>query len=142
MRGTRAALVIRQTAEEAFVPTLYVEDSAGRGTNAVGVALRKAVSRLCSTWPGIEVEEVRNPKLEIRKKSETRNSNQPRAVWKILVPEKYHVGHEAHFAQVTEKYLQYLADGKLADWEVPNMLAKYYTTTEAFRLGHTRQTAP
>ena len=33
--------------------------------------------------------------------------------WKINIPEKYHVGHEAHFAQVTEKYLRYLIDGKL-----------------------------
>jgi hypothetical protein len=27
--------------------------------------------------------------------------------------------------------LQYLEAGKLPAWEVPNMLAKYYTTTQA-----------
>ena len=53
--------------------------------------------------------------------------------WKIVVPEKYHIGHEAHFKQVTEKYLRYLKDGKLPKWEVPNMIAKYYTTTEALK---------
>ena len=47
---------------------------------------------------------------------------------------KYKVGHEAHFGQVTEKYLQYLVDGKLPDWEVPNMIAKYFTTTQALKL--------
>jgi hypothetical protein len=48
------------------------------------------------------------------------------------------VGHEAHFAQVTENYLKYLAAGQLPEWEVPNMVAKYYTTTEAYRLSHRR----
>ena len=56
--------------------------------------------------------------------------------WEIVVPEKYSVGHEAHFAQVTDKYLAYRAKGSLPDWEVPNMLAKYYTSTEGYRLAH------
>ena len=25
-------------------------------------------------------------------------------------------------------------DGKLPDWEVPNMIAKYYTTTQALKM--------
>jgi hypothetical protein len=35
---------------------------------------------------------------------------------------------------VTERFLRFLAEGKMPAWEVPNMLAKYYTTTEAYRL--------
>ena len=53
------------------------------------------------------------------------------------IPAKYRVGHEAHFGQVTEHFLDYLKEGKLPDWEVPNMLAKYYTTTSA--LGYRRK---
>jgi hypothetical protein len=52
-------------------------------------------------------------------------------VWQVEIPAKYRVGHEAHFGQVTEHFLDYLKEGKLPDWEVPNMLAKYYTTTSA-----------
>jgi hypothetical protein len=33
-----------------------------------------------------------------------------------------------------ERYLQYLKDGKLPDWEVPCMIAKYYTTTKALEI--------
>jgi len=55
-------------------------------------------------------------------------------VWEVTIPEKFRVGHEAHFAQVTENFLQYLEQGKLPDWETPNMFAKYFTTTEAYRL--------
>ena len=34
-------------------------------------------------------------------------------------------------AEQTEKYLGYLSAGKMPEWEVPNMIAKYYTTTLA-----------
>jgi hypothetical protein len=54
--------------------------------------------------------------------------------WKVVIPAKYSVGHEAHFTQVTEKYLEYLKQGKLPEWEVPNMITKYYTTTSALKL--------
>ncbi len=49
----------------------------------------------------------------------------------MLVPDAYHVGHEAHFAQVAEQFLAYVERGALPDWEVPNMIAKYETTTRA-----------
>jgi len=35
---------------------------------------------------------------------------------------------------VTAKYLKYLADGKLPEWEEPNMLTKCHTIIEAYRL--------
>src|SRR5680860_320587 len=58
---------------------------------------------------------------------------QDNKLWTVEIPDKYKVGHEAHFGQVTEKYLQYLIDGKLPKWEVPNMIVKYYTTTEGLK---------
>ena len=41
---------------------------------------------------------------------------------------------EAHFAQVTENYLRYLRAGRLPDWEVPNMITKYATIMQAYKL--------
>ena len=55
-------------------------------------------------------------------------------VWKILVPDLLKIGHEAHFGQVTNNFLKYFKKGKLPDWEIPNMKAKYYTTIEAYKL--------
>jgi hypothetical protein len=40
---------------------------------------------------------------------------------------------------VAEKYLRFLAEGKMPSWEVPNMTAKYFVTTEAFRLSHAKK---
>jgi len=121
MRGTRATLSIKQGKEQQYRPRLYVEQAAGARTEVRApdfeAVLRKAVERLSSKWPGLELKACGDS-------------------WEVFVPEKYQVGHEAHFAQVTQKYLQYLAERKMPDWEVPNMLAKYYTTTEAYRLHH------
>lgn len=113
LRGSRADLVIRQGPEQKFVPTLYVNPKAGAGE--FGEKLRQAVNGLARRWPGVEVKSAG-------------------ANWEIVIPERYVVGHEAHFAEVTNNYLRYLADGKMPEWEVPNMIAKYYVTTEAQRL--------
>ena len=54
--------------------------------------------------------------------------------FEVFVPERYHVGHEAHFGQVADDFLRYVAARALPSWEVPNMLAKYYTTTQALSM--------
>jgi hypothetical protein len=54
--------------------------------------------------------------------------------WVVTVPERYNVGHEAHFAQVTEHFLKYLRAGSLPAWEAPNMLTKYATIMQAYEL--------
>lgn len=111
MKGSLADLIIRQGQEQKFKPTLYIEKKAGLTTEQV----EKAFVAVEKKFPGIS--------LKANDKG-----------WEILVPEKYHEGHEAHFGRVTEKYLSFLKEGKLPNWEVPNMLAKYYTTTTALKM--------
>ncbi len=114
MRGTKANIIIRQGAEQNYKPELYVEAQADAG-GEYGDVLQKAVTDLAKKYPGIGLESSGT-------------------VWHITIPDSYRVGHEAHFAQVMEKYLQYLVDGKLPDWETPNMIAKYFTTTSALQM--------
>jgi predicted dehydrogenase len=120
VRGTRANLVIKQGAEQNYKPALYVENAAGMPAAKFEETLRAAVAKLSATRPGLELKPAG-------------------AYWEITIPDKYRVGHEQHFAQVTEKFLRFLANGALPGWEVPNMLAKYYTTTEAYRLSQRQQ---
>ncbi len=48
----------------------------------------------------------------------------------VTIPDRYRVGHEAHFAEVTHLFLAYLKEpGSLPAWEKANMLAKYSVTT-------------
>jgi predicted dehydrogenase len=115
MRGTNCNLVIKQGAEQGYKPTLYVEAVAGSPAE-LEANLTKAVNEeLQTSYPGINLVK------------------QADKLWMVEIPASYSVGHEAHFTQVTEKYLQYLKDGKLPEWEVPNMIVKYYTTTEGLK---------
>ena len=110
MRGSNASLIIRQGKEENFKPTLYIEPRSASAN--IEPTLNAALAEVSKTFPGITA--VKTDKG-----------------WVIKVPEKYNDGHEAHFAQVTKKYLDYLQNKNMPAWEIPNMIAKYYTTTKA-----------
>lgn len=117
MMGSRAVLTIRQGPEQGYRPALYIGNRSNSSPAQFEQAVRRAVEKLCAAHPGLEVHAAKDE-------------------WQVVVPKQYDLGHEAHFAQVTEDFLKYLAAGKLPSWEVPNMLTKYYTTTEAYRLSH------
>ena len=114
MHGTQCDLVIKQGPEENFIPTLYVENIRGISMTDLTARLNTATGTLPFT--GIGVEQVDGKSL------------------KINIPQELRVSHEEHFGQVTAKYLEYLSAGKLPDWEVPNMITKYFTTTSALRM--------
>lgn len=118
MKGSKANLIIRQGAEENYKPELYIEPVAGIEEASFEAELKKAAQALQPDFPGVQ----------IAKCEKTENQ------WKIVIPEKLRVGHEAHFAQVTQKYLEYLQEGKLPDWEVPNMITKYFIATKALEM--------
>jgi predicted dehydrogenase len=109
MRGSKATLTIQQGAAQQFKPVLYIE-----GTKD-DAAVKRAIEYIQSKYPGVGM----------RRDGER---------WAVTVPETYNVGHEAHFAQVTENFLNYLRSGKLPAWEVPNMLTKYATLMQAYQL--------
>jgi predicted dehydrogenase len=113
MRGTKANLIIRQGAEQQFQPTLYIEPISN--TLAFEKAAQMVVEKLSQQYRGISL-----------KKNEKG--------WTVIIPDAFKEGHESHFARVTQKYLDYLLQHNMPAWEVPNMLAKYYTTTQAQKL--------
>ncbi|NLX27700.1 MAG: oxidoreductase [Bacteroidales bacterium] len=117
MRGSRCNLVIRQGAEENYQPVLYIEPVEGEDPKAFETALQKVIDeKLGVSWPGVKL------------------SSAGVNIWSLEIPAIYKVGHEAHFGQVMEKYLSFLVKGEMPAWEIPNMLVKYYTTTEALKL--------
>ena len=113
MKGSVCSLVIKQSANEKYVPTLYVEDIKG-SLSDFGNKLKRALSAL--PYDSLELVPLSNGSL------------------KINIPAKYRVSHEEHFGQVTSKYLEYLKAGRLPDWEVNGMITKYYTTTSALKV--------
>jgi predicted dehydrogenase len=121
MRGTKANLIIRQGAEQGYKPVLYIEPL-DKNDAAYTSVLTGELKSVQAKYPGIGIEK-------------------DAAGWRVTVPEKYNEGHEAHFGRVTEKFLQYLKEGRLPAWEVPNMIAKYYTTTSALEMAKASGTA-
>ncbi len=117
MKGTLANVLIRQGKEQNYIPELYVEAAKGSDAAQLSSRLEKAIPALQARYPGIRLEKISNS-------------------WHIVLPEKYRVGHEAHFGQVTEKFLQYLVAGRLPEWETSNMITKYFITTRAFEMAH------
>ena len=114
MHGTKCDLIIKQGAEEKFLPTLYIENVKGLSMNDFTSELKEAVKTL--PYDSIQIEAINKSSL------------------KIIIPAKYRVTHEEHFGQVTAKFLEYLKAGRLPEWEVHGMITKYYTTTSALKL--------
>jgi predicted dehydrogenase len=115
VRGTKANAVVRQSKEQNYRPELYIEPAAGNNPGEFESVAQNTIAELAKKYEGVAIQKDGN-------------------AWRVIIPDKYRVGHEAHFAQVMERFLKYLAEGSLPDWEQANMLAKYYTTTKALEM--------
>jgi predicted dehydrogenase len=112
MRGSKSDLIIKQGEAENYKPTLYVISKEGENFEST---LKQALESLQGAYPGVTANKISDSQ------------------WKIVIPEILKIGHEAHFGQVTDNFLKYYKNGKLPEWEVPNMITKYHTTTQAFK---------
>lgn len=125
LKGTKANLEIRQGQQQSWQPVLYVWPVPGTtDAGAFKTNLQEAVRNINKKYPGVSVEACKDSAM---------------TGWKIVIPQKYLLGHEAHFADVMERYLQYLKAGALPEWEEQDMIAKYYTTTKALQLARQSQ---
>jgi predicted dehydrogenase len=116
-QGTRARIDVRQGKAENHIPQVYIVPADAAARPAVLTAVRKKVASVQQRWPGLEAEEAGG---EIR----------------LRIPDKLRVGHEAHFAQVARRFLEYIkSPGSMPAWEKPNMLAKYYVCTMGVKPG-------
>ncbi len=106
-RGARSRIEVRQGSEESFRPELYVVPEAP----GVEKALARKIEALARRWPGVALE--------------------PRpGEYRVVAPEVYRTGHEAHFAEVARQFFRYVQRREPVPlWEKSWMLAKYYVTT-------------
>ena len=110
-RGTKARIEARQTKADGYKPEVYIVPNRAADAPAILAAAKARVAAVASEWPGVGAE-MKGAEI------------------KLTMPEALRVGHEAHFAQVTSRFLTYLRDrSKLPAWERPNMVAKYTVTT-------------
>ncbi len=112
IKGTKASILVRQGKAQSYKPVLYIRPE--KMSSEAEKAIADSFKSLVAKYPGVELKKAGNE-------------------WEVIIPERYHTGHEAHFSEVASQYIDYVKSGKLPDWEVPNMLAKYYTTTQALK---------
>jgi predicted dehydrogenase len=110
-RGTKARIEARQTKADGYKPEVYIVPNNAADAPAILAAAQARLAAVAGEYPGVGVM-MRGTDI------------------KVVMPEALRVGHEAHFAQVTAKFLTYLRDrSTLPAWERPNMVAKYTVTT-------------
>jgi len=110
-QGTNSRVEVRQGAPEKFRPELYVVP----GDAASRKAALARIAEIARRYPGVAAEDAG---AEIR----------------VAIPDRYRVGHEAHFAQVTNRFFDYLRGEPFPAWENPNMVAKYLVSTRGVEL--------
>ncbi len=104
-------LEIRQGVAENWRPELYVVPRA-----EIGAALERRISALQGGHPGVGLEE--------------RNRE-----WRVIIPDRLRLGHDAHFIQLTRQFLDYVERPRtLPRAEHANTLAKYFVCTEGVAL--------
>jgi predicted dehydrogenase len=119
MKGSKSNLIVRQGKEQNFLPMLYIVPASGQDKEQWTKEVAAAFEKITSMLEGITISTTDEGFM-------------------VDIPQEYRIGHEAHFAKVTEKYLKFLVDGKLPEWEVPNMISKYYTTTKAWEMANSK----
>ena len=115
-RGTRSRIEVRQGPEEQFIPEVYVIPSRSELKTEVSTALQRK----------LEVMQQSRPGLSVRKEGER---------LRLVIPAEHRVSHEAHFALLTKRFLDFVRNPKsMPAWEKPNMFAKYFVTTQGVKL--------
>jgi predicted dehydrogenase len=111
-RGTKSNIELRQGEPEKFRPELYIVPH----TPDVRTALQAKIAQLQSQFAGLGVEDLSTE-------------------FRLTIPDRFRVGHEAHFGEVTRQFFAYLRNPQsLPAWEKPNMLAKYYVSTKGVEM--------
>lgn len=115
-RGTRSFVEVRQGITEQFRPEVYVVPRDHAEGPGIRTAMGRRLEAVQERFAGVGFEEVGGK-------------------FRLTIPERLRVGHEAHFGEVARQFLSYLDDPtRLPAWEKPNMLAKYHLTTHGVQL--------
>jgi predicted dehydrogenase len=123
-RGGRARIEVRQEAEQHFRPEVYVVPNDPAALADTARALRDRVAALQSECAGLAFE-------------------QEAGRLRLVIPDRYRIGHEEHFALLTRQFLEYVrAPRSLPEWEKPNMLAKYYVTAKGVEMARSADANP
>ncbi len=113
-RGAKSEVMARQSKEENYLPEVYISPKPSE-REAVIAALDRRLKALASRYPGLS---YREEKGHIR----------------IVIPKQLRRPDIEYFLLIAERFAGYVRQsGTLPSWEKPNMLAKYWVTTQGVK---------
>lgn len=115
-KGTNASVQIAQDKSTMFVEQLFIEKNDDIDSESFESALNEEITTLQKEYPYISLEMVTENK------------------YKIVIPVENRKGHEDYFGMVANKYFDFLVKDEIPEWEITNMLTKYYITTKAYQM--------
>jgi predicted dehydrogenase len=123
-RGSKSRIELRQGKEQKYIPELYVVPNSTALQSEVFEQLKSKVEGLNADYPGLAIET---------------NAGEAH----LVIPDRYRVGHEAHFGQVTRRFFDYVKTPRsMPSWEKSNMLVKYFITTKGVELANRESQVP
>lgn len=122
INGTKAVLLVLQGEKQEYKSKLYVKKGVQATEEEFRKNIERAINELKTIYP-ISLKEAYDGMLEIE------------------ISPSMDDGHEAHFSKVAEKYFNFLITREMPEWEVPNMLVKYYITTTALEMARKKEPA-
>lgn len=118
-RGSKSEITARQGREENYIPEVYIAAKPSH-RDAVVAALNRRLQKLASRYPGLSHVED-NGRI------------------RIVVPKELRRPDVEYFLLIAERFAGYVQKpGSIPRWEKPNMLAKYWVTTQGVKMA--RQT--
>lgn len=109
-----------QGKEQQYKPVLYIRPVGGENEVDWQHALQAGLDNIHKNYPGVGLKRTKEG-------------------WEVLIPPEFNIDPEEQFSLVVKKYLKYLKEGNIPDWEISGMLAKYYTTTQALEKAVNKQ---
>jgi len=116
VKGTKATVEIVQNSETGYIKQLYVEKDKSVPEKEFESAITKTIEQLQKTYPYVSAKRVSGSRYQ------------------IVVPVEQRKGHEDYFGMVAQRYFSFLVNRNMPEWEISNMLAKYYITTTALEM--------
>jgi predicted dehydrogenase len=114
-RGAKSEILVRQSAEEKYVPELYITPKPEHRASVLK-GIDRRLAKLASKYPGLTRDEGKDGRIH------------------IVVPKALRIPDIEYFLMVSERFAGYVRKPEtMPSWETPNMLAKYWVTTQGVK---------
>jgi predicted dehydrogenase len=114
-RGNKSEVTVRQSAAESYLPEVYITPAPANRV-AIIAAIDRRLAKLASAYPGL---------------SRAEDGTQIR----ILIPQQLRIPDLEYFQLLAERFAGYIRKpDTMPKWEKPNMLAKYWVTTQGVKV--------